>query len=196
MKKYAKKNFDHIRCGKYTTLFVLPPKKDGDIEVFRDQIFVVAIKKIQELQKHYSQIRKIYKNNEPQLLNSKIDISINIRYLLAKFGYEKEKYYISKWIQYWKDLIGIKRKNNYKDKLDIESAKNYPIEDLYNGELRQVTNRLQGLCPLHSEETPSFFIFENNHFYCFGCHEHGSSIDFLMKTKNLDFVSAVKELQK
>lgn len=94
-------------------------------------------------------------------------------------------------------MAGVNVQKRYeKEKLDVERAKNFPIEDLYEGNLRQVSGKLQGLCPFHEEKTPSFFIFPDNHFHCFGCGEHGSSIDFVMKTKNLDFVSAVKELTK
>ncbi len=38
------------------------------------------------------------------------------------------------------------------------------------------------LCPFHNEKTPSFTIFpETSSFYCFGCHEGGDFIPFVMK---------------
>ena len=50
-------------------------------------------------------------------------------------------------------------------------------------------------CPFHHEKTPSFYVTPSkNLFYCFGCHEHGTAIDFIMKFKNLGFVDAVEEL--
>ncbi|MGA2910491.1 MAG: CHC2 zinc finger domain-containing protein [Candidatus Microgenomates bacterium] len=193
--KQERPTYDHIRYGKGTQHFVLPPRNINKTD-FEMEVYVMAIEKIKELQDRFKEIRDEYNELEPRLLSNKINISVNIRYLIAKFNYKKERYCILKWIKYWKDLAGIKEEKGFREKLDVERARSYPIEDLYKGDLRRVMNRLQGLCPFHEEKSPSFFIFEDNHFHCFGCSEHGSSIDFLMKTKNLDFVSAVKELQK
>ena len=52
-----------------------------------------------------------------------------------------------------------------------------------------------GLCPFHKEKTPSFTVNEEKGFYhCFGCGEHGSVIDFVMKTEGLTFPEAVERL--
>jgi len=52
-----------------------------------------------------------------------------------------------------------------------------------------------GLCPFHNEKTPSFTVNEDKGFYhCFGCGEHGSVFDFVMKTENLSFPEAVERL--
>lgn len=52
-----------------------------------------------------------------------------------------------------------------------------------------------GLCPFHSEKTPSFTVSSAKQFYhCFGCGESGDSITFIMKKENLDFKDAVKFL--
>lgn len=52
-----------------------------------------------------------------------------------------------------------------------------------------------GLCPFHKEKTPSFTLNEDKGFYhCFGCGEHGSAIDFVMKMDNLSFPEAVERL--
>jgi DNA primase len=52
-----------------------------------------------------------------------------------------------------------------------------------------------GLCPFHREKSPSFSVNDEKNFYhCFGCGEHGSTIDFVQKTQNLSFVEAVKAL--
>ena len=52
-----------------------------------------------------------------------------------------------------------------------------------------------GLCPFHKEKTPSFTVNEEKGFYhCFGCGEHGSVIDFVMKTDGLPFPEAVERL--
>ena len=52
-----------------------------------------------------------------------------------------------------------------------------------------------GCCPFHNEKTPSFSVNEDKGFYhCFGCREHGDIISFVMKTENIDFKEAIKEL--
>ncbi len=54
---------------------------------------------------------------------------------------------------------------------------------------------LVGLCPFHSEKTPSFTVYpESNSFYCFGCGAGGTPITFVSKIENLDFIDAVKSL--
>ena len=50
-------------------------------------------------------------------------------------------------------------------------------------------------CPFHNEKTPSLKLYDGNRgFYCFGCGEHGSIIDFVMRYFNLDFQSAISKL--
>ncbi|MBO7042552.1 MAG: DNA primase [Alphaproteobacteria bacterium] len=52
-----------------------------------------------------------------------------------------------------------------------------------------------GCCPFHNEKTPSFSVNEEKGFYhCFGCGEHGDIISFTMKSQNINFVDAIKEL--
>lgn len=72
----------------------------------------------------------------------------------------------------------------------IARAKDFPIEELYDGKLRHGS----GLCPFHSERTPSFHI-KKNRYKCYGCGEYGDSISFYMKMNNVGFIQAVKALQ-
>jgi len=52
-----------------------------------------------------------------------------------------------------------------------------------------------GLCPFHSEKTPSFSVEpERKIFNCFSCGEKGNAIGFLQKTENLSFVEAIENL--
>ena len=54
---------------------------------------------------------------------------------------------------------------------------------------------LKGLCPFHSEKTPSFMVNPDRQiFKCFGCGEGGTVINFLMKVQNLEFPKAVEQL--
>jgi DNA primase len=52
-----------------------------------------------------------------------------------------------------------------------------------------------GLCPFHSEKTPSFTVSEDKGFYhCFGCQAHGDAIEFVKLMDNLSFPEAVERL--
>jgi DNA primase len=52
-----------------------------------------------------------------------------------------------------------------------------------------------GLCPFHSEKSPSFTVSPTKQFYhCFGCGAHGTAIGFLMEYAGVGFVDAVKDL--
>jgi len=52
-----------------------------------------------------------------------------------------------------------------------------------------------GLCPFHSEKTPSFTVSpEKQIFHCFGCNEGGNVFAFLMKAENMSFAEAVELL--
>ena len=54
-----------------------------------------------------------------------------------------------------------------------------------------------GLCPFHSERTPSFSVApEKEIYHCFGCGAGGSVFNFLMEKENLSFVEAVQQLGK
>ena len=59
---------------------------------------------------------------------------------------------------------------------------------------RQGRNQV-GLCPFHSEKTPSMVVYgDTQSFYCFGCGAGGDVISFIMRIENLDYVEAVKLL--
>ena len=54
-----------------------------------------------------------------------------------------------------------------------------------------------GLCPFHSEKTPSFSVSPDKQIYhCFGCGKGGGVISFIMEAENLSFPDAVAFLAK
>lgn len=62
-------------------------------------------------------------------------------------------------------------------------------------QLRRVGRRFQGLCPFHSEKSPSFSVnAEEGLYYCFGCGAKGDAITFVREKEHLDFVGAVEWL--
>ncbi|MCL5037512.1 MAG: DNA primase [Chloroflexi bacterium] len=61
--------------------------------------------------------------------------------------------------------------------------------------LKKAGNRFKGLCPFHKEKTPSFtYSPEKGLWYCFGCGQGGTLIDFIIKTEHIEFPQAVKIL--
>ena len=61
--------------------------------------------------------------------------------------------------------------------------------------LKKVGRRWSGLCPFHTEKTPSFSVnAEEGFYYCFGCQESGDAITFVRAMDHLDFVDAVRFL--
>ena len=64
-------------------------------------------------------------------------------------------------------------------------------------QLRKAGKNFLGLCPFHSEKTPSFTVSPDKQiFYCFGCREGGNVFSFLMKHERLSFPEAVRTLAK
>ncbi len=80
----------------------------------------------------------------------------------------------------------------------IEELKNsVDMVDLVSDylELKRSGDRYKGLCPFHSEKTPSFFVNPDNNFYhCFGCGAGGDVINFLMEIENITFNESIKLL--
>tara|TARA_R110002073_G_scaffold276564_3_gene440520 strand:+ start:406 stop:2244 length:1839 start_codon:yes stop_codon:yes gene_type:complete len=61
--------------------------------------------------------------------------------------------------------------------------------------LKKTGQNYSGLCPFHSEKTPSFSVNGDKQFYyCFGCQASGSALKFLMEFDRMDFISAVETL--
>ena len=72
-----------------------------------------------------------------------------------------------------------------------------PLSDVIGRRVKLVRKgrRHTGLCPFHSEKTPSFSVVDDDGFYhCFGCGVHGDAISFLRETDGLDFLEAVERL--
>jgi DNA primase len=62
-------------------------------------------------------------------------------------------------------------------------------------QLKKGGANFMGLCPFHSEKSPSFSVSPTKQFYhCFGCGKNGNAISFLMEHAGMNFVEAVKDL--
>ena len=82
--------------------------------------------------------------------------------------------------------------------LFIQQLKQYSdIERIISGyvPLSRKGRNLSGLCPFHSEKTPSFFVYpQTQSFYCFGCGAGGDVITFIRRIENLEYMEAVRFL--
>jgi len=62
-------------------------------------------------------------------------------------------------------------------------------------ELKKRGQNYVGLCPFHSERSPSFTVNQNKQIYhCFGCGKGGDVFTFWMEYHNLDFPQSLKDL--
>lgn len=80
--------------------------------------------------------------------------------------------------------------------LDELAARN-PIEEVVGQyvNLKRSGSYMIGLCPFHSEKTPSFSVTpDKGIFYCFGCHKGGGVINFEMEIEGLGYGDAVRAL--
>ncbi len=61
--------------------------------------------------------------------------------------------------------------------------------------LKRVGSSFKGLCPFHSEKTPSFHVHpDRGFFHCFGCQASGDPISFLMRIDGVPFPEALRIL--
>jgi len=207
---------DHIKRGKDCHWWVFPPKLDKKtiLEPFGGSenlecLISMCDSKLGELLERQREVKQTFRDNVGYIKSvaekeNWDEISLYF-WLKLEAVRASELIYIKHWLRYWLKIVDIaqvamnkpslfiKKEGQISDE-DIIRAKEYPIVDLYNGDLKQSYQRYVGLCPFHNEKTPSFTIFENNRYFCFGCGAKGSAIDFIMKTRNLNFVEAVKEL--
>jgi len=201
---------DHIRSGRYFNSFITPPKAGQAIEkddFFDSSLAETAETKIGELLERHDWVSTRFTNNYRYLKNRAInekwdDFSLYFWQYFEGLEFE-ETLLIKKWLKYWTHIYELcsntklvePPKTVFGDQ-DIVRAREYPIKDLFDGDLRHQYGKSIGLCPFHDESTPSFTIFDDNHFHCFGaCGAHGDSIEFYMKLHNASFIEAVKELQ-
>lgn len=84
----------------------------------------------------------------------------------------------------------IKLNDTTDEKLDIEKARNVPIETLYPFKFKGKNVS----CPLHVDNSPSMKINKNNTVKCFSCQFFGDSIKLFMALNKCSFPEAVRQL--
>lgn len=170
-----------------------------DLEIFIPQQLQIVLDNIKMIKEEKNRrLEVVFKNTKKGSFDEYFNVSV-ITYEFAKY-YEMQKrmsFWLNLWYKIMPQSLPVKLQNKIQSlsEEDIARAKQSPIEDHYEGRLRKVGSRFTGLCPFHQEKTPSFYIFSDNHWHCFGaCGEGGDVIKFVMKTKKLTFPEAVRYL--
>ena len=82
--------------------------------------------------------------------------------------------------------------------IDIELVRDAsPIEAVATQytQLTKISNRLVGLCPLHSESRGSFNVYyETQSWYCYGCRKVGDVLTLIMLKEGGSFIEALRFL--
>ncbi len=84
------------------------------------------------------------------------------------------------------------------DQVEAIKAKNDIVEVIgQRVSLKKAGRHFKGLCPFHSEKSPSFIVSaERQSYKCFGCGEGGDVISFLQKYEGMSFLEALESLAK
>ena len=78
-----------------------------------------------------------------------------------------------------------------KDRLDLADLVGKHVN------LQRSGRYLKGLCPFHTEKTPSFYVFpDTQRWHCFGCDRGGDVFNFMMEFQGYDFRAALEELAR
>ena len=77
----------------------------------------------------------------------------------------------------------------------IETAREYPIDQLFAELTGERPRHKMAHCPFHPDSTASLSLGKYNRFKCFGCDESGDTISLVMKLDGKNFIQAVRDLQ-
>lgn len=183
------------------------------VGVFKESLSEILPPKIQEL-------GDLYKLLSEQLEKMMAELKLNFRKVMVEHAIAKDEWELY-WMfatGFNFDLCQLKNKvavvkteldlimNTYmlwrvamgfvdpKDELNIEMAKDFPIANLLSGKIIKSGKNLKACCPMHGEKTPSFFIYPDNTWYCYGCGKGGDVIKFVQDLDGVDFQTAVRRL--
>jgi hypothetical protein len=119
---------------------------------------------------------------------------VNAQLITSRCGALKKR--IKAVMAYHRDMMNTGASTRPVSDSDIAKAREYPIEEMYAGNLQKATGKFskRGVCPFHEEKTASFYISKENRFKCFGCGEYGDAITFHMKITGNKFIQSVKKL--
>lgn len=74
--------------------------------------------------------------------------------------------------------------------------RDYPLESIVSKSvvLKRANNNQIGCCPFHPDKSPSFVVYADQSYHCFGCNAHGDVIDFVANKEHLSTSDAIAYL--
>jgi hypothetical protein len=74
--------------------------------------------------------------------------------------------------------------------------RDFPLESVVSKvvPLRRAGGNKAGCCPFHPDRSPSFVVYKDDSYHCFGCGAHGDVIDFISNSQNLTTAEAIRFL--
>lgn len=198
--KHAKENTfsdDYVVEAFPTEQYLVVERLEGYWKEAREQF--IKVKKIRNITD--------YIQNEPFskwfFLNvEKYEAAMRLKWLyqqikrLEKLKVTYEKKRIEALLQFTKFETKEEKKRFNIDKMFERENLLVDIASFDGIRLRGAGSRYMGKCPFHNEKTGSFAIYEDNWYHCFGCQAHGNFIDYLMKTRNIEFKEALAEANR
>ena len=194
--------YDWIGIGNTTRFYKHPPKLTEDIVCYADGLREIIPEKLEISLDAQKALERRREKQIMMIIDSVPEKNQWFYFALEKHSFA-EYFVIDEWITYWlsiwskinKDYKPPTKLYNQFSSIEIQRANMNPIEKFYRGNLRNSGKRLVGLCPFHKERTPSFYIFENNTWHCFGaCSTGGDAINFAMKLYGISFPMAIRRL--
>ncbi len=164
-----------------------PPYSSEVEPEFKKCVEDVAVTKIKELYKNKEKYLKEFKNS---------NLTSDLHKKVLAYSLQEYENNFKNWLKYWLRLSGYEPEvKHLNDKL-VQQAREYPIQYLLE-DAKQCGNKFRAPCPFHGEKNPSFYIYEDNSFHCFGCGQHGfNSIDYMQKLNpDMSFMEIVRKLQ-
>ncbi len=178
----------------------LPKFTDKELlEIFPEAKEIIP-EKIQEWEEEKSKIHNIIKKKLTLVKNKVSDEFWQWFWRWAIKMTNGEEFLIADGhIKRLKRLLSVTENNEYKGRFteeQIQQALAVPIENLINQPLRKSGKALVGLCPLHNEKHPSFYVYpETNRWWCYGgCGQGGDVINFIKLLQGYSFKEAVQYL--
>lgn len=172
------------------------------LEIFPEVKNIISAK-LQEFKKQKNRLLKIVKNKLILIEQVEDELSAWFWREWLKINEGKKLLKINNQIAKLKRLQAL-ASGNYKkptgwiEQDEIERVLQIPLIEIakpHLEQLKQIGNKWFARCPFHNEKTPSFYIFEDNRYKCFGaCGEYGNAINFIQKFYDFSFPEAVKFL--
>lgn len=81
--------------------------------------------------------------------------------------------------------------------IDFDAIRaSHPLDAIVGAtvKLRRSGPNKVGCCPFHPDRSPSFVVYPDGHFHCFGCAEHGDVIDYVAAVEKVSIPDAIRSL--